>query len=298
MKTQFASKTRLFSALLMGSALLLAGARASASVDIAPEVKEAELHERCDLRPDQVDDEQMQRDCAVTCLTAAQVASAKAVEFHDRSQMAYLGGLVVALIVAAFAAVILMRKAGRDAWTGSKLNIALLVTVLLSFGIGSGAALGLHNALAWSHGQNLYKDALLFTRAGKTGESGLNNLSCRDPKIKQRIDADLASSTSGSPKGTVTAIGSYTGIVKHFAPAKELQAAQLDERWSDYTEALQAANSIDPARGVSGSFVTDSPFYELVSSSVPFPGTFWLGGLIGAFAGLVVGFVLRRFASR
>jgi hypothetical protein len=286
------------SSLLVGAATLIASGGAFASVDIAPEVKEAELHDRCDLRPDQVDDEQAQRDCAVTCFTGAQVAAAKAAEFHARSQTAYLGGLLIALAACAVAAVVLMRKAGRQAWTSTRLNLSLLLWLALSFGAGTGAAYGLHNVLAWNHGQNLYKDMLLFKRAGKTGESTVNNLSCRDLKLKQRIDADVASSTTSAPKGSVTAIGSYTGIVTHFEPTKELQGPQVDERWADYTEALQAANAIDPARGVSGSFITDSPFYELVSGTNPFPFSPLIAGLVGAFAGLIVGFVVRRLVAR
>ena len=268
--------------------------------DITQEIKETELHEKCDLRADQFDDDSAQRDCAATCFTAMAVASTKAKAFHEKAMLADILGLLVALAVCAGGAVLLMRKSGHAGWAPTKRRVVLLVCFLVALGSGAGAAVGLHSLLAWPSAQGLYQDMLIMKRAGKTGESGAGGMSCTDTKLKGRLESDLKNAKDTTMTGALSAVANYNGVVTHFERVKDsrqLQNGELDNRWRDSSQALQSANSIDPALGVVNSVISSSPFYDVVSSSVPFPKTALLGGLVGAISGLLLALLIRRFAA-
>jgi hypothetical protein len=275
------------------------------------EVNEAELHKGCDLRVDQFEDDGAQRSCASVCFTALGIVSTKAEAYGAATQMGLFLALFVSLAIVAVGVLIVGRIAARSSWsTGKERGMQLAVT-LVALLAGLGVAWGIHNASAWPHMQSLYQDLLVMKRAGKTGASntGGNGMSCMDDHIKNRILADTNGAVATTQGGTTTGgsantspavagLANYTGIVRRFLPITEsrrLQASEIDERWMDVTQTLQAADAIDPRQQGVASVIDSAKVFSVISKGVPFPTTPWLAMAIGIALGWVAGLLLYRF---
>lgn len=297
-----------FAVALLGT---LAAPVVAAANAVQQEVNEAELHKGCDLRVDQFDDDGAQRSCASVCFTALGIVSTKAEAYGAATQMGLLLALVLSLVIVAVGVLIVGRMAARASWpTGKERGMQLAVTLAAAV-FGLGAAWAVHNTSAWPHMQSLYQDLLIVKRAGKTGASntGGNGMSCMDDRIKNRILADTngavattqgGNTTGGSASTSPAVIGlaNYTGTVQRFAPITEsrrLQASEIDERWVDVTQVLQAADAIDPRQQAVASVIDSAKVFYVISKGVPFPGSPWMALAIGIALGWVAGLLLYRF---
>lgn len=275
------------------------------------EVNEAELHKGCDLRVDQFEDDGAQRSCASVCFTALGIVSTKSEAYGAATQMGLLLALFLSLAIVAAGVLIVGRMAARASWpTGKERGMQLAVTLFAAV-FGLGAAWGVHNTSAWPHMQSLYQDLLIMKRAGKTGASntGGNGMSCMDDRIKNRILADtngaIATSQGGTTTGgssntspAVAGLANYTGTVQRFAPITEsrrLQASEIDERWVDVNQVLQAADAIDPRQQAVASVIDSAKVFYVISKGVPFPGSPWVALAIGIALGWIAGLLLYRF---
>lgn len=268
---------------------------------VTQEVSAEDLHQGCDLRPDQFHDPVAQQGCANACFTALGTVSTKAHNYRTWAQRGLWVAVLAVALVLMVGLVILARVAGSWGWTRRKVAVWQGALTVVALGVGVGADLGVYNTVAWPHMQATYQDLLIFKQSQKTGASdvGGNGMSCQDLLLKTRVQNDTSEAQGGAAASpSVTGLVSYEGIAKQMEPITELRrlsTQEVDARWQDMSLALSAADGIDPRQQGVNSVIDSSKVFLLVSKGVPFPHLLVVALGLGAVLGWLLGFVVRRF---